>query len=240
MRKVVERIRGIQDIVVYDTDELFGERGRFRVMTFSDDAVQGAMDLDRPERIVLEYPRAMLHLMECSDPGYEDVFVIGHGAGTLPGRLPSGGLRIAELDPDVVTVSENYFGYRGTPPIVGDGLELLERTASSSLDFLVVDAFTADGVPERLVSEELFRVAREKLDDRGAVLLNITGRGMRDRRVGVVFSALRDRFAYTEAFVLPSPGAADPRNVLLVGSGAPIKYRANGMAGFVVFDPLSL
>lgn len=71
------------EIQVYETTELYGERGRFRVLQFSGDAIQGALDLDHPRRVVFEYPRAMIHLMEAGEPYFEDVFLIGHGIGTI-------------------------------------------------------------------------------------------------------------------------------------------------------------
>jgi len=205
-------------------------------MAFAQDAVQGAIDLNDPDRIVLEYPRAMLHLTECIDPGYEDVFVVGHGVGTMPGRLQEKRLRVAELDEDVAELSAAYFGYRGARPAIGDGAILLERETSRSLDFIVVDAFTADGVPSSLVSPDFFRMGRGKLDERGAMLLNVTGRGTRDRFVAAAFAALRDEFAFAKAFVLPAAGVAEARNVLLVGGSAPIRYQARRMAGFVEVD----
>jgi spermidine synthase len=50
------------EIEVYDTTQLYGEMGKFRFLQFSDHAVQGAIDLKNPKRIVLEYPRAIVHL----------------------------------------------------------------------------------------------------------------------------------------------------------------------------------
>ncbi|WP_238392542.1 spermidine synthase [Paenibacillus antri] len=227
-----------QSLTVYETTELYGERGRFRVLAFSEAAVQGAIDLSDPDRFVLEYPRAMLHVMECTDPTFEDVFLIGHGVGTMPGRLQGKRLRIAELDADVAELSASHFGYRGVPPVIGDGRLLLEREAPQSLDFVVVDAFTEDGVPDRLVDADFFRLAREKLDDRGAALFNVTVRGERDLRTSSVFAALRAEFAYAKAFVLPSANAADQRNAILVGGSSPIRYQARRMAGFVEVDRL--
>lgn len=223
-------------LVVYETTTLYGARGRFRVMAFTEEAVQGAIDLDDPDRIVLEYQQAMLHLMETTDPTFEDVFLIGHGAGTMPGRLQGKRLRIAELDEDVANLSASRFGYRGARPTVGDGRLLLEREAPQSLDFVVVDAFDARGVAEGFLSADFFRLAREKLDERGAVLLNVTGRGERDLFASAGFAALRDEFAYAKAFVLPASSLAEPRNLLLVGGSSPIRYRSKRMAGFIELE----
>ncbi|WP_430092480.1 hypothetical protein [Paenibacillus cisolokensis] len=59
MRILLHDISDVHELKVYDTAELYGVKGRYRVLEFSDQAVQGAMDLDDPARIVLEYPRAI-------------------------------------------------------------------------------------------------------------------------------------------------------------------------------------
>ena len=100
------------EITVYDTQELYGEKGNFRVLQFLDEAVQGAIDLNNPQRIMFEYPRAMIHLMEVNNPSFEDVFVIGHGIGTIASRFSDKRFKIAELDDKVVELSKRYFGYR--------------------------------------------------------------------------------------------------------------------------------
>jgi spermidine synthase len=109
------------EITVYDTTELYGEKGKFRVMQFSKEALQGALDLNNPERIVFEYPRAMIHLMEFNDPSFNDVFVIGHGIGTIAGYFSEKRFKVAELDDKVVELSKLCFGYRKDNVIVGDG-----------------------------------------------------------------------------------------------------------------------
>lgn len=96
------------ELTVYDTKKLYGEKGRFRVLEFSNAAVQGAMDLDEPARMVLEYPRAMVHLMELNHPDFERVFVVGHGIGTLPTYLSDCQVKVAELDAEVAELSRTF------------------------------------------------------------------------------------------------------------------------------------
>ena len=38
-----------QEITVVDSSELYGEKGNFRVLQFSNEAIQGALDLDLPQ-----------------------------------------------------------------------------------------------------------------------------------------------------------------------------------------------
>ncbi|WP_438496763.1 spermidine synthase [Paenibacillus sp. IHBB 3054] len=221
------------EIQVYETTELYGERGRFRVLQFSGDAIQGALDLDHPRRVVFEYPRAMIHLMEAGEPYFEDVFLIGHGIGTLAGYFAEKRFKVAEVNAEVVKLSRQHFGYSQDNVIVGDGRRILEGEPERRYDFILLDAFTADGTPRHLVSSEFFALARSKLNSRGSIIMNLMGRSEKDRMIGAIHTTLAEEFANIKAFALPSEGTADIRNIIIMGSGKPIRYQARQMAGFV-------
>ncbi|MEK4062585.1 fused MFS/spermidine synthase [Paenibacillus sp. FSL H3-0321] len=221
------------EIQVYETTELYGERGRFRVLQFSGDAIQGALDLDHPRRVVFEYPRAMIHLMEAGEPYFEDVFLIGHGIGTLAGYFAEKRFKVAEVNAEVVKLSRQHFGYSLDNVIVGDGRRILEGEPERRYDFILLDAFTADGTPRHLVSSEFFALARSKLNSRGSIIMNLMGRSEKDRLIGAIHTTLAGEFANIKAFALPSEGTADIRNIIIMGSGKPIRYQARQMAGFV-------
>lgn len=224
-------------LVVYETSHYEGERGNFRVLAFSDGAAQGVMDLDHPDRIVFEYPRAMLHLMEFHIPDFNDAYIIGLGIGTLPARLCGKRVKVAEIDPRVKEVSRRYFGYSPDNVDVGDGRCLLEGEPSLAYDFVVLDAFTEKDTPLHLLSQPFFRLCRDKLNERGALLMNLFGRGGGDNLIHAAHTTLRAVFPYTCCFELPQTGAADKRNILLMGAGQPIHFREKEMAGFVAFQP---
>jgi spermidine synthase len=226
-----------QRISVYDTDELYGEKGTFRVLQFSEAAVQGAVDLNRPERIVFEYPRAIIHLMEHNDPQFEDVFMIGHGIGTIVSHLPGKPFKTAEFDEQVVELSRRYFHCSTDHVVIGDGRGILTGEAPQSYDYIILDAFTAEGTPRHLTSREFFRLAQDKLDAEGAVIVNLMGRGGHDPSVASVYTTLLEQFAYVKAFLLPSEGAGALRNMILTGSSRPIGYQGRQMAGFVEIEP---
>jgi spermidine synthase len=145
------------EITVYDTSELYGEKGKFRIIQFSNEAVQGALDLNNPERIVFEYPRAIIHLMEFNDPSFEDVFVIGHGIGTIAGHFSEmKRFKVAELDDKIVELSKRYFGYRQDNVIIGDGRHILRSEEPHTYDYIILDAFTDKGTPRHLTSKKFF------------------------------------------------------------------------------------
>jgi spermidine synthase len=224
------------EITVADTTELYGEKGNFRVLQFSNEAVQGAMDLNHPERVVLEYPRAMIHLMEYNDPSFEDVFVIGHGIGTIAGYFPDKRCKIAELDQTVADLSERFFGYKLSNVVVGDGRHILEQELNHTYDYIILDAFTSRGTPKHLLSKEFFSITSEKLNSQGVLLINVIGRGDNDSLINAIHTTLGEVYEYIESFSL-AEGAGHIQNIILAASFRPIRYQARHMAGFKPFDP---
>ncbi|AIQ12548.1 spermidine synthase [Paenibacillus durus] len=231
--KLLYKTRGDgHDIEVYDTDEWYGEKGRFRLLQFSEEAVQGAVDLNHPERIMFEYPRAILHLMEWNNPAFEDVFIIGHGVGTISGHLSGKKMITAEVSPQIAEISRTYFGYSGDSVRIGDGRRTLEQQGDESFDYIVLDAFSDKGTPRHLISQEFFRLVRTKLNPGGIMLMNLTGKGGNDRLIQAVHTTLTSVFPHTEAFILPDKDVSSLKNMILAGSGRPIGFKARQMAGF--------
>lgn len=224
-------------LVVYETSHYEGEAGRYRVLAFSDGAAQGVLDLDHPDRMVFEYPQGILHLMNMHIPDYNEVYVIGLGIGIIPAKLQDIRVKVAEIDPRVEEASRRYFGYTPSNVEIGDGRSLLAREPDLVYDFVVLDAFTAKDTPVHLLSESFFRLCRDKLNERGGLIMNLFGRGSSDRLVCAVHTTLQSVFPYTCCFQLPQDGAADPRNILLMGALHPIRFREKEMAGFVTFTP---
>ncbi|MEN1985190.1 spermidine synthase [Paenibacillus hubeiensis] len=236
--RVLYRNRSEQhDLVVYDIKKLYGEKGQFRVLEFSGEAVQGAMDLEQPARMVLEYPRAMVHLMERNNPEFETAFIIGHGIGTLSAYLANRRLKVAELDAEVVEISRTFFGYEANDVIVGDGRELLEQEPSGMYDVIIVDAFTAAGTPAQFMSSSFFRLVKDRLRPNGLLLMNVFGRSGNDRQVNAIYATLSEHFDRTRLFALPTESGDEIQNRILAGSDSAIHYQARQMAGFVEQQP---
>ncbi|OUM95360.1 MAG: spermidine synthase [Thermobacillus sp. ZCTH02-B1] len=225
------------DITVYETGALFGMTGRFRCLQFADGAVQGAIDLKDPGRVVLEYPRAILHLLGRNAPGFERAFMIGHGIGTIPSQYPARTFTVAEIDGRVAAISREYFGYPWDNIAIGDGRALLEAEPPASLDAVLIDAFTKDGTPVHLTTLECFEAAAARMRGPGLLILNLTGRARGDRRIASVHAALALAFRHTAAFFLPASPGRGYGNVLLAAGGRPIAFAPEGMAGFRPFVP---
>ncbi|MCM3626189.1 fused MFS/spermidine synthase [Paenibacillus glycanilyticus] len=228
---------GLDRFVVGDVTELYGKKGNFRVLQFSDEAMQGALDLDDPQRIVFEYPRAIVHLLEHNHQRLEHIFQIGHGIGTIARHFRRARFKTAELDARIVQASEQYFGYDGESIAIGDGRRILEGEEAETYDAIIVDAFTERGVPRHLTTDLFFSSAAGKLEAGGTIVLNVTGKGPNDRLIGALHATLRESFTHVLALMLPADGASETRNILLIGRNRGIDYRARDMAGFVLFEP---
>jgi len=230
-----------EQILVYETNTLFDEKGSFRVLQFADDAVQGAIDLQKPERILFEYPRALIHLMEhnsTQEHNCDDIFVIGHGIGTLSSYFVNKNCVTAEINETVVQLSQQYFDWNGSNILIGDGRLLLEQE-QRLFDYIILDAFTSKGNPSHLSTVQFFELALSKLKRHGALLINVTSKGKLDVRSNAIYNTLQLIFPYTYAFTLHAAEERDIRNSILIGSNNMIRYRLRCMAGFAPYHPES-
>lgn len=224
------------EISVYDTTELYDEKGNFRIIQFSNDAIQGAMDLNHPERIVFEYPRAIIHLMECNSPSFEEVFLIGHGIGTIASHCSEKRFKVAELDNKVVEISKKWFGYSQDNVIVGDGRQVLVDEEPHTYDYIILDAFSDKGTPLHLTSQEFFSITKDKLDPSGSIIMNLMGKGENDKLINAIYTTLSEEFAYTKSFLLPSDHRSDVQNIIIMGRNIPIGFQERYMAGFTEIE----
>lgn len=218
------------DITVYEMGELYGETGRFRCLKFADDAVQGAIDLRRPERVLLGYQRAVIGLLDELCPELGRVFVIGHGIGTIARHYANRHVVVAEIDRMVVELSRRYFGYVGDNVILGDGKEVLAQQVNEEYDAIVLDAFTQDGTPRSLTTASFFGMVAEKLAPGGVLVCNLFGRSRGDKRIGAVYAGLSAAFAHVAAYGIA--GDRDEGNLILIGGRTDFEAAPREIAGY--------
>ena len=118
--------------------------------------------------------------------GNRSIGVVGLGIGTLACyRQPGEDWLFYEIDPLVTALArdESYFHYLAdcapdAPVIHGDARLSLERNADGQFDLLILDAFSSDAVPVHLMTREALALYRQKLGERGLLLVNITNRNV--------------------------------------------------------------
>jgi spermidine synthase len=234
--QLAKELSGSQEIIVYEANQLFGEIGKYRFLQFSDHAIQGAIDLKEPKRVVMEYPRAIMHVMETNDPSFENVFMIGHGIGTIAGHYPDKRFVVAEIDEKIVELSRSYFNYSKDNVVIGDGRQILNEQSPGSFDYIILDAFTTEGTPHHLTTLEFFELTKEKLDSNGSIIMNLFGKVKNDKLINSIYSTLKEIYAYAKAFSLPGEDSADTCNMIIVGSNKAIDFHSRNMAGFLEIE----
>jgi spermidine synthase len=154
------------------------EEDGVRVLQIGGNAIQSAMRLAAPDRIELDYVRAMMaFLLFRPDP--RDVLMVGLGAGSMARfihqRMRETRVTVAEINPGVVTVARKYFHLPQEDErleiVIGDGAEILPRRPASC-DVLVVDGFV-DGEPARaLCTQSFYESAFAALREPGIMVAN--------------------------------------------------------------------
>ncbi|HKC54313.1 MAG TPA: fused MFS/spermidine synthase [Burkholderiales bacterium] len=130
------------------------EEGGVRVLQIGGNAIQSAMRLDAPDRIELDYVRAMMAFL-LFHPNPRDVLTVGLGGGSMARFIHQRMLRtrvtVVEIDPGVVNVARRYFHFPEEDArleiVIGDGAEVVPQRPASC-DVLVVDGFV-DGSPAK-------------------------------------------------------------------------------------------
>lgn len=220
------------EITVHDTNELFGELGKYRVLKFADDSIQGAIDLKDLKRIMLVYQRAIIHLMDFNHTSFQKVFVIGHGVGSIAGHYPDRLFRVAEIDEVILELSKRFFNYNKDNVLIGEGRAIVEAEQPCTYDYLILDAFTSKGTPLHFTTLEFFRVTKDKLKSQGALVMNLMGKAKGDHLINAIHTTVREIYNHVKAFSLPAMSEKDTRNIIVIASDQTIHYQVRELAGF--------
>src|SRR2546426_12648800 len=90
------------------------EEGGVRVLQIGGSAIQSAMRLDAPDRIELDYVRAMMAFL-LFHPDPRDVLLVGLGGGSMARfihqRMPPTRVTGVEIGPGVGTPARRYFHF---------------------------------------------------------------------------------------------------------------------------------
>ena len=168
-----------------------------------------------PDYLELAYAKtALAGLALCDGP--RRVLVVGLGGGSLPMFLrkhyPAATIDVAEIDPGVVDVAKQLFGFQEderTRAHVGDGRQFIENVRLP-YDIIFLDAFGARSVPAHLTTQEFMLAVRRALAPSGVAVSNV----WRPAANPLYDSMVRThQGAFDELFILDVPG--DVNNILL-------------------------
>ncbi len=159
------------------------------------------------------------------------ILVVGGGSYNIPKdlyRLYGGNVTVAEIDPGVTKMAEDFFGLKSFP-IKTDNSDgrLFLNTSQGKFDIIVQDAFNSFiSMPWHLVTRETNEVAKKHLTPEGIYALSIIS--AREGKNSLIYKSIVKTFAETfpeyHALFL-EPEQETIQNIILIGINSEIKMR---------------
>jgi spermidine synthase len=159
------------------------EDGSERCMCFTQRCRVGrqtCMNTKAPDRFVMNYTQMMMSSLFVN-PQPKSILIIGLGGGTLPRALaellPTTKIEVVEIDPAVVRVAKQYFGFAPdgrTTVIEADGRVYVKRAMREKrqYDLIMLDAFDHEYIPEHLLTREFLEEVQSLLSPQGVLAAN--------------------------------------------------------------------
>ncbi len=160
------------------TVERRGSIVELRARARGGEALESAVDLNDPLRLVVHYTRSLYGALFIA-PEPKRVLMIGlGGAGfhrLFAAAFPDSLLHTVELDPKVLELCETRMEFKRserTPVTLMDGRMFVKHNRDT-WDWLILDAFRGGFVPPHLKTEEFYRECARRISDRGVFVSNL-------------------------------------------------------------------
>jgi len=170
-------------------------------------ANQACMNLRNSDQLVFEYTQSLMAGLSFNAQP-KNILIIGLGGGSLPMAfskiLPASNVTSVEIDPAVVKLAKKYFNYQESKTIktaVQDGRVFIKRAIKrkQQFDWIILDAFNGDYIPEHLLTVEFLTEAKSLLSEGGLLSANtFTGSRLYD------YESVTYQSVFDELLILPS------------------------------------
>lgn len=176
--KVVHKERSMyRNILVEDIENL--RCLKFNVKTSKTN--QSCIYKNDPRYLVFNYTKLLFSSLLVTNKDPEKVLIIGLGGGTMSNTIheifPEAKIENIEIDPAVVKVARKYFGFFENQNITSktqDGRIFVKRAGikKEKYDWIILDAFNGDYIPEHLLTKEFLEEVKALLSDNGVLSAN--------------------------------------------------------------------
>ena len=163
---------------------------------------QSCIDRNRPRQMVFGYTRMMMAAL-LLNPSPRRILIAGLGGGTLPTALhelyPQATIDVVEIDAAVVSAAQRFFGFAASDRLrvhVQDARAFVKRAVrdGTAYDLIMLDAFTAEYIPEHLMTREFLAETRSLLTEGGALAANTFASSRLYDHESVTYSAVYGAF----------------------------------------------
>ena len=194
----------------------------FNRMYFQDGLVQNMVGAHNQSMSLYTY--ALEALAQSYRPGMKKALVLGNGAGMLPMRLAGHGIAVTavEIDPAALRAAQELFGYDAAKvkTVQADARTFL-RGCDGSYDVVVVDLFHGDGVPDYLITRDIFRDLKRCLAAGGVAVFNTFADLDQPRPYAHFLTTLRTELPFIVLY-RPDYGLATHVNSFVVAAAQPL------------------
>lgn len=162
---------------------LIEDKGDMRCLKFnvkSTKTQQSCFLKSQPKKLVFNYTKLLMASL-LANPEPKRILIVGLGGGTMSNTLaelyPESQIDNVEIDPAVIKVARDYFGFFENDNIktyAQDGRIFIKRALlkKQHYDWIILDAFNGDYIPEHLLTKEFLQEAKELLTDNGILSSN--------------------------------------------------------------------
>lgn len=170
--RIIHRLRSeLHHIEISDCDGM-------RLLRTDHRAVQSALNIARPEQLVLPYMQAMMAgLLFQPDPARTLLLGLGGGdlARFLLHHLPQARIDAVEIDPLMARVSRDHFALPDSQRLtlyIDDAGHFISL-GHDDYSLILVDIYTGDGVPKLLLEPVFYHNCRDMLAQQGLLIINL-------------------------------------------------------------------
>ena len=165
-----------RNIIVEDTGDL--RCLRFNVKNSK--SSQSCFLKSNPQSLVFNYTKLLFSALLVNNQP-ERILIIGLGGGTMSNTLhqlfPKSRIDNVEIDPSVVKVARQYFGFfenENVKTYTQDGRIFIKRALlkKQKYDWIILDAFNGEYIPEHLLTQEFLTEAKQLLSTNGVLTSN--------------------------------------------------------------------
>ncbi|WP_286264469.1 spermidine synthase [Thalassotalea atypica] len=156
----------------------------------------------KPQELVFNYTKLMFSgLLINQSP--KRILIVGLGGGTMSNTLhelfPDSVIDNVELDPAVTKVAREYFGFfenTKVKTITQDGRVYIKRALlkKQQYDWIILDAFNGDYIPEHLLTAEFLQETKGLLSEQGVLSANTFSNSRLYDHESATYAAVFDQF----------------------------------------------
>jgi len=175
--KVIHQERSLyRNILVEDNGDLRCLKFNVR----STKTQQSCFLKSQPQQLVFNYTKLLMTSLLFNDEP-KRILIVGLGGGTMSNTLaqlyPQSQIDNIEIDPAVIKVARDYFGFLENDKVKTypqDGRIFIKRALlkKQTYDWIILDAFNGDYIPEHLMTKEFLQEAKALLSENGILSSN--------------------------------------------------------------------